>query len=90
MRSVSQRDTSNCFSEEVSDTTSAFAHSTRNTAIFNVTKEYCTRAIVFFWQPSSCCSQWTPSTFTVEGVFYSRGVQFFTAETSRLFGDHKT
>ena len=51
MRSVSQRDTSNCFSEEVSDTTSAFAHSTRNTAIFNVTKEYCTRAIVFFWQP---------------------------------------
>ena len=42
------------------------------------------------WQPPSCFSQWTSSRFTVEGISYSFGKQFFAAEKSRLFGDHQT
>ena len=70
----------NRFSGEASDTPPDFAHKTRNTAVFDGTKEYCTRGIVFFWQPPSCFSQWTPSRFTAEGVSYSCGEQFFGAE----------
>ena len=84
------REAPNRFSGEVPDTPPAFAHETRNTAAFDGTKEYCTRDIVLFWQPSSCFSQWTPSRFTVEGDSYSCGEQFFDAEKSRLFGDHQT
>ena len=84
------REATNRFCGEVSDTPPAFAYETRNTVAFDGTKEYCTRDIVFFWQPPSCCSQWTPSRFTVEHVSYSCGEQFFAAEKSRLFGDHQT
>ena len=61
-----------------------------NTAAFDATKEYCTRDIVSFWQPSSSFSQWTPSRFTVKIMSYSCGEQFFAAEKSRLFRDHHT
>ena len=50
------REAPNRFSGGVSDTSPAFAHETRNTAVFDGTKEYCTRDIVFFWQPPSCFS----------------------------------
>ncbi|CAB1118124.1 unnamed protein product [Ectocarpus sp. CCAP 1310/34] len=42
--------------------------------------------MVFFWKPLSPFSQWTPSTFTVDGVVYSCAEQFFAAETARLLG----
>ena len=61
-----------------------------NTAAFDATKEHCTRDIVFFWQSPSCFSKWTPSRFTVDGISYSCGEQFFVTEKSRLFGDHQT
>ena len=47
------REAPNCFSGEVSDTTPAFVHETRNTAVFDGTKEYDTHDVVVFWQPSS-------------------------------------
>ena len=78
------------FFREVFDTPPAFAHETRNTAVFDGTEEYCTRDIVLFWQPPSCFSQWTPSRFTVEGVSHSCGEQFFAAEKIHFFGDHQT
>ena len=40
-----------------------------DTVALDATKKYCTRDIVFFWQPPSYFSQWMPSRFTVEGVF---------------------
>ncbi|CAB1101693.1 unnamed protein product [Ectocarpus sp. CCAP 1310/34] len=43
--------------------------------------------MVFFWKPPSPFSQWTPSTFTVDGVVYSCAEQFFAAEKARLLGD---
>ena len=74
----------------MSDTTLAFVHVTMNTAAFDATREYCTREIVFLWQPPSCSSQWTPSRFTVDGISYSCCEQVFAAEKSRLFGYHQT
>ena len=50
--SLRERETPNCFAGDVSDTTPAFAHAT-NTAAFDATEQYCTRDIVFFWQPPS-------------------------------------
>ena len=74
----------------MSDTTPAFAHATMNTAVFDATKEYCTRNIAFFWQHPSCFSQCTPSRSAVEGISYSCSEKVFAAEKSRLFGDHQT
>ena len=48
------REAPNRFFGGVSDTLPAFAHETRNTAVLDGTKQYCTRYIVFFWQPPSC------------------------------------
>ena len=39
--SLRERETPNCFSAEVSNTTPAFAHATMNTAAFDATKAYC-------------------------------------------------
>ena len=55
--SVSQRETPNFFSGDVSDTHTAFAHSTLDTAAFDASLEYCAHDIVLFWQPPSCLSQ---------------------------------
>ena len=46
--------------------------------------------MVLFWQAPSVFSQWTPSIFTVDGVEYSCGEQFFAAAKARLFGDQDT
>ena len=64
------------------------AHAASTAAAFDATQEYCTPTIVFFWQPPSCFSQWTPSRFTVDGTSYLCAEQFFAAEKSRLFSDH--
>ncbi|CAB1117590.1 unnamed protein product [Ectocarpus sp. CCAP 1310/34] len=56
-------------------------------AVFDPSTEYCTPDMVFFWKPPSPFSQWTPSTFTVDGVVYSCAEQFFAAEKARLFRD---
>ncbi|CAB1104650.1 unnamed protein product [Ectocarpus sp. CCAP 1310/34] len=74
--------------------TSASAEHTSGTsapavpAVFDPSNEYCTPDMVFFWQPPSPFSQWTPSTFVVDGVVYSCAEQFFAAEKARLFKDH--
>ena len=82
------REAPNRFSREVDDTVSAVAHITGNTAAFDGTREYYTRDNVVLWQLLSCVSQWTPSRFTVEGVPYFCGEQFFASGKSRLSGDH--
>ncbi|CAB1118552.1 unnamed protein product [Ectocarpus sp. CCAP 1310/34] len=57
-------------------------------AVFDPSNEYCTPDMVFVWQPPSPFSQWTQSTFVVDGVVYSCAEQFFAAEKARLFEDH--
>ena len=74
----------------MSDSTSAFAHATVNTATLDAIKEYCKRDVVLFWQPPSCFPPWTPSRSTVEGIPFSCGEQFFAAEMSGLFRDYQT
>lgn len=54
---------------------------------FDATREYSTLDMIFFWQPPSVFSQWTPSSFRVDGVSYSCAEQFFASEKARLFGD---
>ena len=54
------------------------AHSV--SAEFDVTREYSTADMILFWQPPSVYSQWTPSSFTVDGVSYNCAEQFFAAE----------
>lgn len=49
-----------------------------------------TDGFVLFWRPPAVFSQWTPSTFTVDGVTYSCAEQFMMAEKARLFGDETT
>ena len=85
-----ERETPNCFSGDVLDTPPTSSRATVDTAAFDLTQDYCTRDIVFFWQPPSCFSQWTPSRFTVEDISYSCGEQFFAAEIFRLFRDYQT
>lgn len=50
---------------------------------------------VFFWSNkpdpsgkliSTCCSQWWPCTFVVDGVTYNCAEQYMMAEKARLFG----
>ena len=80
-----------CFSGDVfDDTHPASSRVSMDTAALDLIQEYCTRDIVFFWQPSSCFSQWTRSRFSVEGISYSCGEQFFAAEKSHLFRNHQT
>ena len=42
---------------------------------------------MLFWQPPSCFSQWSPSSFVVYDVSYSCAEQFMMAEKVRLFQD---
>ena len=62
--------------------------STADDTASSSTQEYSTPAVVFFWQPPRCFSQWTPSRFTIDGTSYLCVEQLFAAEKSRLFGDY--
>ena len=42
----------------------------------------------FFW--SGVFSQWHPSLFQIDGVYYNTAEQFMMAEKARLFGDLET
>ena len=44
---------------------------------------------MLFWQPPFCFSQWSPSSFVVDGVSVSCAEQFMTAGKARLFKDHR-
>ena len=59
----------------------------QTTANFDPTLEYCTSDAIFFWQPPSVFSQWTPATFTVDSVENCCAEQFFAAAKARLIGD---
>ena len=63
------------------------ANASSGTDAFDATREYSTPDMIFFWQPPSVFSQWTPSSFRVDGVSYSCAEQFFASEKARLFGD---
>lgn len=39
---------------------------------------------------STCCSQWYPSTFEINGIQYPTAEHYMMAEKARLFGDEKT
>ena len=56
---------------------------------FDPSLEHSTDNVVLFWQPPSYFSQWTPSSFVVDGVSYSCAEQFVMAEKARLFKDHR-
>ena len=47
---------------------------------FDPTLEYSTEHVVLFWQPPSCFSQWSPSSFVVDDVSYPCAEQFIMAE----------
>jgi ribA/ribD-fused uncharacterized protein len=49
-----------------------------------------TETLVLFWKPPAPFSQWTPCTFTLDGVTYNCAEQFMMAEKARLFGDDAT
>ena len=51
--------------------------------------EYSADNVMLFWQPPSYCSQWSPSSFVVDGVSYSCAEQFVMAEKARLFNGHR-
>ena len=51
--------------------------------------EYSTDNVVLFWQPPSYFSQWSPSSFVVDGVSCSCAEQFMMAEKARLLKDHR-
>ena len=44
---------------------------------------------MLFWQPPSCFSLWSPSSFVVDDVSYSCAEQFMMAEKARLFQDRR-
>ena len=52
---------------------------------FDSSLEYSTDNVVLFWQPPSYFSQWSPSSFVVDGVSYSCTEQFMMAEKARFF-----
>ena len=56
---------------------------------FGPSLEYSTDNVLLFWQPSSYLSQWSTSSFVVNGVSYSCAEQFVMAEKDRLFKDHR-
>lgn len=49
-----------------------------------------TDRLVLFWKPPAPFSQWTRSTFRVDGVDYVCAEQFMMAAKARLFGDEAT
>ena len=51
--------------------------------------EYSTDNVVLCWRPPSYISQWSPSSFVVDGVSCSCAKQFIMAEKARLFKDHR-
>ena len=59
-------------------------------SVFDPTLEYSTEHVVLFWQPPSCFSQWSPSSFVVDNVSYSYAEQFMMAEKACLFQDRRT
>ncbi len=38
----------------------------------------------------TCCSQWFPASFKVDGIYYSTAEHFMMAEKARLFNDEET
>ena len=56
---------------------------------FDPSLEYSTDNAMLFWHTPSCFSQWSPSSFVVDGVSVSCAEQFMTAEKARLFKDHR-
>ena len=54
-------------------------------SVFDPALEYSTEQVVLFWQSSSCFSQWSPSSFLVDGVSYSSAEQFMMAEKAGIF-----
>ncbi|CAB1118696.1 unnamed protein product [Ectocarpus sp. CCAP 1310/34] len=65
----------------------ALDHRQPHETAFDATREYVNNIVILFWQPPSIFSQWTPSTFSVDGVEYSCAEQFFAASKARHFGD---
>ena len=59
-------------------------------SVFDPTLGYSTEQVVLFWQPPSCFSRWSPSSFVVDDVSCSCAEQFMMAEKARLFQDHRT
>ena len=58
-------------------------------SVFDPKLEYSTEQVVLFWQPPSCFSQWSPSSFVVDDVSYSCAEKFMMAEKARLFQDRR-
>ena len=56
---------------------------------FDLSLEYSTDNLVLFWQAPSYFSQWSPSSFALDGVSYSCVEQYMMAEKARLFKDHR-
>jgi hypothetical protein len=56
---------------------------------FDGTQVVETADFVLFWKPPGVYSQWTESTFEVDGVTYNCAEQFMMASKARLFGDHE-
>ena len=56
---------------------------------FDLSLEYTTDNVVLFRQPPSSFSQWSASSFVVDGVSYSCAEQFIMAEKARRFKDHR-
>ena len=56
---------------------------------FNPSFAYSTAKVVLLWQLPSYFSQWSPSSFVVDGVSYPRAEPFMMAEKARLFKDHR-
>ena len=52
-------------------------------------REYSTDNMVLFSQPPSYFSQWSPSSFVVDGVSYSGAEQYIMAERATVFKDHR-
>ena len=45
-------------------------------SVFDPKLEYSTEQVVLFWQPPSCFSQWSPSSFVMDDMSYSCAEQF--------------
>ena len=55
-------------------------------SVFGRNLEYSTEQVVLFWQPPSCFSQWSPSSFVVDDVSYSCAEEFDGGEGSPFPG----
>ena len=56
------------------------AHAAATADAFDTTQEYCTTAVVVFWRPPACFSQWTLSRFTIVITSYTCMEQYFAPE----------